>query len=83
MLLRRGNGEHFNAAVPQISHEAAHLQLFRGVLCEVAEAYTLDHSRHEVRLASLASLTNRQNCSREFSPISEVDEMEEQVTGDS
>src|SRR6266550_4357630 len=48
MLLRRGHGEHFNAAVPQISHEATHLQLFRGVLREVAEAHTLDHSRDEV-----------------------------------
>jgi hypothetical protein len=50
MLLRRGHGEHFNAAVPQISHEATHLQLFRGVLREVAETYTLDRSRHEVPL---------------------------------
>ena len=48
MLLRRGDGEYFNTAVPQISYEATHLQLFRGVLREVAETYTLDRSRHEV-----------------------------------
>jgi len=48
MLLRRGHGEHFNAAVPQISHEATHLH-FSAVSCgEVAEAHTLDHSRDEV-----------------------------------
>src|SRR5437016_10324100 len=50
MLLRRGGSEHFNAAVPQISHVTTYLQLFRGVLREIAETNALDHSRHEVPL---------------------------------
>ncbi len=50
MLLRRGYGEHFDAAVPQIPDEAADAQLLGNVLGEIAEAHTLDHARDEIAL---------------------------------
>ena len=48
VLLRCPYGEHFHAPVPKISYEAADLQLFRGALCEEAEAHTLDHAGYEI-----------------------------------
>jgi hypothetical protein len=50
MLLGRADGKHFHAAVTEISDEAAESQLLRGILREVAKAYTLNHSGHEIPL---------------------------------
>ncbi len=48
MLLGRAHGKHFHAAVMEISDEAAEPQFFSGILREVAKAYTLNHSGHEI-----------------------------------
>ena len=48
VLLRRAHGKHFHAAVPEVSHEAAESQSFRGALREKTEAHALDHSGHKI-----------------------------------
>lgn len=50
MLLRSADRKHLNAAVQEISHVAADVQLFRGMLREITEADSLYDSRYEVPL---------------------------------
>jgi hypothetical protein len=64
-LRRRANGEHFHAAVQEISDVAADFQLFRDALHKEAEADTLHHSGDKVTPGLFLVAHELPNCSRE------------------
>src|SRR5271165_840560 len=52
-LLGRAAGKHLHSAVVQITHIAAQMQFFSGVLREIAKPHTLDSAGDEVPLGLL------------------------------
>jgi hypothetical protein len=68
-LLWRSAGKRFDATIRQIAHEAAQMQLLRGILREIAKPHPLHAAGHKVPLGLSYIAHRTRNCSREVYAI--------------